>query len=164
MIGFKRRHDDGRVFPTGEGREYRRVDDYKPKDDWKRDESELDPNPKDTDPQDEEYQEQLKEEEQKQKEEEEEKKAKEQKLRKAESPSFAVKFGVKSDVKKLERADDSKLDKERSYQKYKVRVNRRMDSTHLKENEKVDRRREKALTKADKLEEKSEKLRKEIGE
>jgi len=144
------------VFPVGGGKEYRRQYDYQPpkesEDKTSYKESEV------------EYEASVKEEEAQKEEEEREKKRKEQELRKAENPSYYTKSIVKSDIKKLERADDSKINKEKNFQKYKTRLDRTMDITHAKEDERVDRRREKAISKVERLEEKSEKIKQEIGE
>lgn len=155
---FRRRHDDGRVFPIGEGREHRVIDDYQPpeesEDKTSYEESEA------------EYEASVKEEEEQKKEEEEEKerKRREKELRKAENPSYFTKANAKSDVKHLMRADDSKADKQKNFDRYKQRLDRSVNLTHIKEDEKADRRREKAISKAEKYEEKAEKLKTQIGE
>jgi len=153
-MDFRTRRKDEIVFPIGSGKEIRKTDD------WKRDEPELDPNPEDTDPNDEEYLQQLAEEEQINREEElkAEQKKKEKQLHKSETPSFFSRLDTKSDVKKLMRADDSKVNKQKEFDIYKKKLDRDITETYLKEDRKADNRRERAITKAEKLQQKSEKL------
>ena len=148
---FRKRHDTGQAFPIGEGKEHRIIDDYRvedTEDTTSYQESEA------------EYNESVKEEEELKKEQQQ----KERDLRKAENPSFVTRHSVKSDVKKMMRSDDSKIDKSKNFDKYKTRLDRDMTLTHVKEAQRTDRKREKAITKAERYEEKSEKLRQEIGE
>jgi hypothetical protein len=85
-------------------------------------------------------------------------------LRKAQKPSFSARSVVKSDVKKMMRTDDINIGKEAEFDKYKGRLDREMETTHIKEAERTDRKRENTLNKAERLEEKAEKLKQEIGE
>ena len=151
---FRKRHSDGQVFPIGEGREHRIVDDYK------QPEPEIGDDETSYAESEAEYQESVKEEEELKKEQQQ----KEQDLRKAENPSFVTRHTVKSDVKKMMRSDDSKIDKSKNFDKYKTRLDRDMTLKHVKEAQRTDRKREKAITKAEKYEEKAEKLKQEIGE
>ena len=154
-MDFRTRRKDGIVFPIGGGKEYHK------KDDWVRNESEADLTPEIDDPNDEGYIQQLQEEEELKREEErtrEQEKKKAQQIRKLENPSFSSHLDTKSDVKKLMRANDSQVDKEKNFEKYKQRLNRDLTETYIKEDKRADKRRERAITKAEKLQQKSEKL------
>jgi hypothetical protein len=142
-MDFRTRRKDGVVFPIGNEKQYRRVDDYEP---------ELD------DPGDEDYDLQLQVEEARKEELKQEQREKEKKLRKLENPSFSSRIDTKGDVKKLMRANDSQVNKEKNFEKYKTRLNRDMELTYIKEDQRADKRRERAINKAEKLQEKSIKL------
>jgi len=150
-MDFRTRRKDGIVFPIGSGKEIRKTDD------WKRDISEIEEQVTTEDP---EYLEQLQEEEQMKQEEarKQEEKKKAQQMRKLENPSFSSRLDTKSDVKKLMRANDSQVDKEKNFEKYKQRLNRDLTETYIKEDKRADKRRERAITKAEKLQQKSVKL------
>jgi hypothetical protein len=153
---FLTRHKDKQVFPIGNGREIRRDDDYVPESDvMKHKESE--PEIELDDPNDEDYALMLKEE-QARKEELKEEQRKRKELQKLQKPSYVSKASAKSDVKKLMRSDDSKVNKEKEFSTYKKRLDRDLTETYLKEDRKSDKRREHALSKAEKLEQKSQKL------
>ena len=156
MTDFRSKKD-GTHYPISSGsKEYRKQYDYQPpeesEDKTSYEESEI------------ENEASVKEEESQKEEEERETKRKEQELHRAENPSYATRSNIKFDLKKLERADDSKINKEKNYQKYKTRLDRSLDIAYAKEDEKVDRRREKAISKVERLQEKSEKIKQEIGE
>jgi hypothetical protein len=89
---------------------------------------------------------------------EQEEKKKAQEMRRLEKPSFTTRYDAKSDVKKLMRADDSKLDKQKEFETYKKKLDRDMQLTYIKEDKRADKRREKAQKKEEKLEEKSQQI------
>ncbi len=89
---------------------------------------------------------------------EQEEKKKVQQMRRLEKPSFTTRYDAKSDVKKLMRADDCKLDKQKEFETYKKKLDRDMQLTYIKEDKRADKRRERAINKAEKLEEKSQQI------
>ncbi len=128
MTEFRTRRKDKQIFPVSDGREYRRVDDYK-----------------ENLPEERVLEEKIQEQ-------------KAQKKHKLEKPSFSTKHDVRHDIKNMMRKEDSDEHGSKDYVHYKKKLNRDADRTYYRETRKAKRREKKERKKEKKQREKQETL------